>query len=73
MLSSWIQLLFALLFAFCLKRILFHLSDPLRVVPGPFLARFSRLWYLIDTYRGRSHETIERLHNKYGTRRKISG
>lgn len=61
-----IQLFGALVAASCFKRIIFHLLDPLRVVPGPFLARFTRLWYLVETIRGRGHETICRLHQKHG-------
>ncbi|KAE9377586.1 cytochrome P450 [Stipitochalara longipes BDJ] len=62
----WVQLLSALVFALGLKRIIAHLLDSLRVVPGPFLARFTRLWYLVDSFNGRGHETISRLHHKYG-------
>jgi hypothetical protein len=66
MMSPWIQLLLALAIAFCIKRIISHLLDPLRIVPGPFLARFSRLWYLFSSLNGRGHETISKLHEKYG-------
>lgn len=38
----------------------------LRNIPGPFSARFSRLWYFNRVYQGKFHfENIE-LHNKYG-------
>ncbi|KAB8256643.1 cytochrome P450 [Aspergillus pseudonomiae] len=38
----------------------------LRSVPGPFLARFSRLWYFIQVYRGRFPWSNIELHRKYG-------
>ena len=72
MLFSWFQLLTASTIAFFLKRIVCHLLDPLRVVPGPFVARFTRLWYLIGSYNGRTHETIAELHDKYGMKPKFS-
>jgi len=40
--------------------------DPLRNIPGPFLARFTRLWYLIEIYRGNFQITNIELHKKYG-------
>ncbi len=40
--------------------------SPLRSVPGPFLARFTRLWYFNRVEKGRfEHENIA-LHRKYG-------
>jgi cytochrome P450 len=42
------------------------LADPLRHVPGPFLARFTRLWYVWEVYKGTVHLTSVRLHRKYG-------
>jgi cytochrome P450 len=35
-------------------------------VPGPFLAKWSKLWRLYDVYQGKSHETYIGLHEKYG-------
>ena len=42
------------------------LSSPLRKVPGPTLARFSRLWYLFSVRRGRFEQENVELHAKYG-------
>lgn len=42
------------------------LIDPLRSVPGPFLARFTRLWYLYKIYKGDFEKTNIGLHEKYG-------
>jgi hypothetical protein len=43
-----------------------YLLDPLRSVPGPFLARFSRLWYFLEIYKGSFEETNIGLHRRYG-------
>jgi hypothetical protein len=40
--------------------------DPLRDIPGPFLARFTRLWYFIEIYKGSFELTEIELHKKYG-------
>lgn len=42
------------------------LCDPLRDIPGPGLARFSRLWYLLKIYKGSYEITDINLHKKYG-------
>jgi hypothetical protein len=44
-----------------------YLLDPLRIVPGPFLARFSRLWYFLEIYKGNFEERNIVLHKKYGS------
>ncbi|ETI27659.1 hypothetical protein G647_00108 [Cladophialophora carrionii CBS 160.54] len=43
------------------------LGDPLRSVPGPFLARFTRLWYLRKVWRGDFEKTNLALHKRYGS------
>ncbi|KAK7959210.1 cytochrome P450 [Apiospora aurea] len=43
-----------------------HQRDPLKQYPGPVLARFTNLWRLYITWRGRSHVVIHELHKKYG-------
>jgi hypothetical protein len=40
--------------------------DPLRGIPGPFLARFTRLWYFFEVYKGSFETSNLRLHKKYG-------
>ncbi|ETS77432.1 hypothetical protein PFICI_11306 [Pestalotiopsis fici W106-1] len=42
------------------------LASPLRSVPGPFLARFTNLWYLYHLYRGDFQVVNQNLHKKYG-------
>ncbi|KAN0119335.1 cytochrome P450 [Hyaloscypha variabilis] len=41
-------------------------ADPLRDIPGPFLARFTRLWYFFEVYKGSFETTNLNLHKKYG-------
>ncbi|EME82021.1 uncharacterized protein MYCFIDRAFT_77669 [Pseudocercospora fijiensis CIRAD86] len=41
-------------------------------VPGPFLARFTRLWELRQMLRGEFHETIVKLHKQHGPIVRIS-
>ncbi|KAF2166953.1 hypothetical protein M409DRAFT_23000 [Zasmidium cellare ATCC 36951] len=40
--------------------------DPLRDVPGPFWARWTRLWLLNEISSGQSHLTFPKLHDQYG-------
>lgn len=42
-------------------------SSRLRDVQGPWLARFTRLWYAWSTYSRQSHKIHMNLHNKYGS------
>jgi hypothetical protein len=44
------------------------LFSPLRKVPGPFWARFSRAWYLRKVWQGDFEKTNLKLHEKYGKR-----
>ncbi|KAG8628055.1 hypothetical protein KVT40_003928 [Elsinoe batatas] len=41
-------------------------SSPLRRVPGPFLARFTKLWYLRNVWSGRFEKTNIALHKELG-------
>ncbi|KIX02572.1 uncharacterized protein Z518_08513 [Rhinocladiella mackenziei CBS 650.93] len=41
-------------------------ASPLRKFDGPFAAKFTDFWRLIDTYRGRCDITQTKLHRKYG-------
>ena len=49
----------------CYPAILF-LRDPLRSLPGPFWARFTRVWYLNEVSKGNFEKTNIQLHKKYG-------
>jgi hypothetical protein len=42
------------------------LTSPLRSIPGPFLARFTKLWYLWRVYNGHFEQENIALHRKYG-------
>lgn len=41
-------------------------SSGLRDIPGPFLAKYTDFWRLIDHWRGTHVKTQRRLHEKYG-------
>ncbi|KAF5678137.1 benzoate 4-monooxygenase cytochrome P450 [Fusarium heterosporum] len=43
-----------------------HLRSPLRVFDGPFLARYTGLWWLYHACNGESHLVEKELHKKYG-------
>ena len=53
----WISISFSILRA---------IYSPLRHLPGPFMARFTRGWYAWQMYCGDFHETNQKLHEKYG-------
>jgi hypothetical protein len=48
-------------------RIFKAVTDPLRSVPGPLLARFTRFWYLKALNRGDFEKQNIDLHRKHGT------
>jgi cytochrome P450 len=41
-------------------------TDPLRKIPGPLSARFSRLWMVQHSRQGDMHTTMIALHKKHG-------
>ena len=50
-----------------LLAILFRpLTSPLRSIPGPFFARFTKLWFLYRVWRGRFDLDLIALHKKHG-------
>jgi hypothetical protein len=51
---------------FWLWTITSYFSSPLKKYPGPFLAKFTRLWYLYQVSTGDSHLVLEKLHKRYG-------
>lgn len=56
-----------LLFLYVSKIIYGALLSPASRVPGPLLARFTRLWELNAVHRGDFERTNLKLHEKYGT------
>ena len=42
------------------------LHDPLRTIPGPYAARFSRIWMVKHSWYGDMHRTMIMLHKRYG-------
>jgi hypothetical protein len=58
---------FLVLIVLLLVRILYkRYASPLRSVPGPFTASFTRLWKLRQMYKGDMEKTNIALHRKYG-------
>ncbi|KAI1453407.1 cytochrome P450 [Annulohypoxylon moriforme] len=49
-----------------LFRIIRHVTSPLRSVPGPFLARFTNLWYFWTLRKAKFEVVNKELHEKYG-------
>ncbi len=58
----------ALIILSILYRVFRAASSPLRSIPGPFLARFTRLWYFGKLHAYNYQETNIALHRRYGTR-----
>lgn len=56
----------ALIIVFPVLTILHVILSPLRGVPGPIAARFTRLWYLIKVWQGSFHTDNIKLHERYG-------
>ena len=53
----------ALFTSISIYRVCFH---RLRSFPGPFLARFSKLWHVYHVRHSLNHQLIQRLHEEYG-------
>ena len=43
-----------------------YLRSPLKDVPGPFLAKFTNVWRLVDHYKATQINTQQRLHEELG-------
>ena len=61
-------LLFVFLIAFLgvLLAHQFTSRSPLDTFPGPALARYSNIWRLVKVWRGDSHKTYQKLHERSG-------
>ena len=65
--GSWVLKIFAGLLLGTVIRALYRAgTSPLKNIPGPFLARFSRLWELGCAIRGNLHTKTIQLHEKHG-------
>jgi len=40
-------------------------------IPGPWLAKYSKFWYLWQMYRGDFHHTNVKLHREYGRHKRV--
>ena len=43
-----------------------YFSSGLQDIPGPFLAKISNLWRLIETWKGGYEQVIQDLHRRHG-------
>lgn len=64
--GATLPLLLLCIFVPIVQRILRAVRSPLRSVPGPFLARFSRLWYFKALNDGNFQDTNIELHRRHG-------
>lgn len=44
----------------------FTANTALRDIPGPFFARFSALWLLLQARQGKRYQSVDEQHKKYG-------
>lgn len=65
-LSMLVQVGITCLVILLLQRVGRAVFDPLRAIPGPFLARFTRLWYTSALAKGNWELQNINLHRKYG-------
>lgn len=61
-----LQLLIALVITLSLAVLSEVHTTGLKEIPGPFFARFSNLWRLIETWRGHYERTVQDLHRRHG-------
>ncbi|KAL2815754.1 cytochrome P450 [Aspergillus granulosus] len=57
----------AIIASFVVREVFRALIDPLRSVPGPSLARWTRLWEFFETRKGHFEKTNIELHQRYGS------
>ncbi len=60
------QTLIALAIILLLQHLFDRYAPGLDDVPGPFLAKFSNLWRLIETWKGHYERRIQELHRRHG-------
>lgn len=65
--SLWWQLILSLPILFVSHFLWQYIQSPLKSIPGPFLAKFTNLWRLLNILGGRSDLTHKRLHAKHGS------
>lgn len=51
---------------FIVSHVVAYLRSPLKDVPGPFLAKFTNVWRLINHYKATQISTQQRLHKELG-------
>lgn len=51
---------------FIVSHVVAYLRAPLKDIPGPFLAKFTNTWRLVDHYKATQISTQRRLHEELG-------
>lgn len=64
--QTFIYALYILLAAITLRLLTNRYTPGLREIPGPSIARYTRLWKLYSVWKGDHHRTEIALHKKYG-------
>ncbi|KAF5632048.1 cytochrome P450 monooxygenase oxidoreductase [Fusarium sp. NRRL 52700] len=64
--SLYVLVVLCLTLGWVILALVKFIRSPLSRVPGPFLARFTRLWLLKEVYFGTYPKTSIELHRKYG-------
>ena len=54
------------LLLFILRALVQAYLSPLRSIPGPLFAKFSRFWYLSKVFGGEFEKVNAKLHERYG-------
>jgi hypothetical protein len=61
-----LALLWATIILFVIHILRNWLSPGVRTLPGPFLAKLSNVYRLVDVSKGQNHTSLLRLHDTYG-------
>ncbi|KAL4942583.1 hypothetical protein BDV06DRAFT_235320 [Aspergillus oleicola] len=64
-LQNFVSLILLAITVYAVSSITDYIRDPLRTVPGPIAARYTRLWYFFKIKRGDFHRENIDLHRKY--------
>jgi hypothetical protein len=64
--SRFVVLVLVVLAGLIIRSLYRAFVTPLRGIPGPFAAKFSRIWKLVEILKGHFEKTDIALHRKYG-------
>jgi hypothetical protein len=58
--------LLGLALLFLLRPVIAYFTSPLKSIPGPFLAKFTNLWRMLDYWKCTQIQSHRKLHEKHG-------